>query len=111
MIWCLLEQSSPCLPVSHVQFPVVLSQTPALLQSSGHFNPTVKKLGYYFEYEPSSLILTTEFSEIANSIIWLDILGPTSPNKSSSFQEGDKNLDRFLPTIYFYNVNVYKGFH
>ena len=39
----LLEQSSPCLPVSHVHFPVVLSQSPALLQSSGHFKPTVKK--------------------------------------------------------------------
>ena len=75
LICCLLEQSSPCIPGSHVQFPVVLSQTPALLQSSGHFNPTIKKLGYQFEYAPSSLIFTREFSGIAKSIIWLDVLG------------------------------------
>ena len=37
----LLEQSRPCLPGSHVHSPMLVSQTPALLQSSGHFSSRI----------------------------------------------------------------------
>ena len=39
-----LEQSRPCLPDSHVHCPMPVSQTPAPLQSPGHFNSRNKKL-------------------------------------------------------------------
>ena len=39
-----LEQSRPCLPGSHVHSPIVVSQTPAPLQSAGHFNSINKRI-------------------------------------------------------------------
>ena len=40
----LLEQSTSCRPESHVHFPVLVSQSPALLQSAGQVNSEKNEL-------------------------------------------------------------------